>query len=600
MSLSNHYSWRALQIGYFDQQDRRHRLASQRGSYKMLGDAILDLLIPSLILLHLVLAPYTKVEESFNIQAAHDILIHGIPFGNTTSSLAANYDHVAFPGSVPRTFVGAAVLAGLAGPFRRFFTSKTSLQLLVRAILGLGNAAGLHFVKGAVDTAFGKTAGRWYILLQASQFHAIFYASRTLPNMFAFILTNLALRNLILAKAVAWKTERSSKRRRLALYLLTLAGVLFRSEVAILLAAETVYLLYQQKISLKKEIIPAGIAGLTLGLLTTVTIDSFFWQQWPLWPEWAGFYYNTILGKSSEWGTSPIHFYFLNALPRLLLNPVTYLALVPLSIANSPVSRDIFIPQIAFITLYSLLPHKEWRFIIYTVPALTAIASSSASYIWTRRTKSTLYSLGSLLLLSTTLLSFLLSLGSLYISTLNYPGGQALWLLHRLEPEYRVPYKIHLGNLATQTGITKFQQTRRTWKYDKSDNQTALLEPEFWLQFEYALAENPARVIGPWQRYATVSTFAGITFNPNEEELLPLTPVFGDWGHTIQEHYINAVTILRKFVPGQKWPGIKMKESVYILWREPPALKREDPAVAKIKEEADRVAAAAKAKAVKS
>ncbi|KAM3420195.1 Mannosyltransferase [Cercospora zeina] len=564
----------------------------------MLGDAILDLLIPSFILLHLALAPYTKVEESFNIQAAHDILIHGVPFSNATSSFAANYDHVSYPGSVPRTFVGAAVLAGLAGPFKKFFTSKESLQFLVRAILGLGNAASLHFVKGAVDTAYGKTAGRWYILLQASQFHVMFYASRTLPNMFAFMLTNLALRNLILAKAVAWKTERSSKRRRLALYLLTVAGVIFRSEVAILLAAETMYLLYQQKVSLRKEIIPAGIAGLTLGLLTTITIDSFFWQQWPLWPEWAGFYYNTILGKSSEWGTSPTHFYFSNAIPRLLLNPITYLLLIPLSVATSTVSRDIFIPQTAFIILYSLLPHKEWRFIIYTVPALTAIASSSASHIWTRRTKSTLYTFASLMLLSTTLLSFLLSLGSLYVSTLNYPGGQALWLLHRLEPEYRVPYKIHLGNLATQTGITKFQQTRRTWKYDKSDSQTALLEPDFWLQFEYALAENPARVIGPWQRYATVSSFAGITFDPDEEELLPLTPVFGDWGHAVQERYVKAVNVLRKFVPGQKWPGIKMKDSVYILWREPPVVKREDAMAAKIKEQADRAAAEAKANAV--
>lgn len=38
-----------------------------------------------------------------------------------------------------------------------------------------------------MQKAFGTSAGIWYALFQASQFHAIYYASRTLPNMFAFV-----------------------------------------------------------------------------------------------------------------------------------------------------------------------------------------------------------------------------------------------------------------------------------------------------------------------------------------------------------------------------------------------------------------------------
>lgn len=86
-----------------------------------------------MVLLHLFVAPYTKVEESFNIQALHDILIHGIPSpfdGEADDFLAYYYDHVFFPGSVPRTFVGAAFLSGLARPFAALLSSPAELQVL--------------------------------------------------------------------------------------------------------------------------------------------------------------------------------------------------------------------------------------------------------------------------------------------------------------------------------------------------------------------------------------------------------------------------------------------------------------------------------------
>lgn len=70
-----------------------------------------------LILLHLVLAPYSKVEESFNIQATHDILTYGLPLRDVAVRLRAQYDHLTFPGPVPRTFVGPLAVAGVSWPF---------------------------------------------------------------------------------------------------------------------------------------------------------------------------------------------------------------------------------------------------------------------------------------------------------------------------------------------------------------------------------------------------------------------------------------------------------------------------------------------------
>ena len=75
-------------------------------------------LLPLTILLHLYLAPYTKVEESFNIQAIHDTLIHGIPTRNAAAFFKSRYDHFTFPGPVPRTFVGAVVMSGLTRPLQ--------------------------------------------------------------------------------------------------------------------------------------------------------------------------------------------------------------------------------------------------------------------------------------------------------------------------------------------------------------------------------------------------------------------------------------------------------------------------------------------------
>jgi alpha-1,6-mannosyltransferase len=158
------------------------------------ADLFLNLLLPSVIFLHLFIAPYTKVEESFPLQATHDLLTYGVPlpFSKNASAILNSYDHTSFPGAVPRTFVGAAVLAAVCKPIIALIDLSNGSdnfadpQLVVRGVLGLFNAFALLRFGNGVDKAFGNGVSRWYKIMLVGQFHVLFYASRTLPNMFAF------------------------------------------------------------------------------------------------------------------------------------------------------------------------------------------------------------------------------------------------------------------------------------------------------------------------------------------------------------------------------------------------------------------------------
>ena len=94
------------------------------------ADLCASLAIPAAVLAHLLASPYTKVEESFNIQAVHDIAAYGPAGLLGNGGDGPRYDHVDFPGAVPRTCVGALAVAALAKPFLMVVGSPLAAQVV--------------------------------------------------------------------------------------------------------------------------------------------------------------------------------------------------------------------------------------------------------------------------------------------------------------------------------------------------------------------------------------------------------------------------------------------------------------------------------------
>jgi alpha-1,6-mannosyltransferase len=156
------------------------------------------------------------------------------------------------------------------------------------------------------------------------------------------------------------------------IWLSALNVLIFRSELCIISGIMLLISFYKGRVGLL-QVIWNGLLASAVFIGLSVAVDSFFWGR-VLWPEGEVFYFNTLLNKSVEYGTSPFLWYFLSAIPRAML---ISLFLVPFGLTNetSKTVTYLLLPAVGFVFVYSFLPHKELRFIIYVFPLLNCIAA---------------------------------------------------------------------------------------------------------------------------------------------------------------------------------------------------------------------------------
>ncbi|OQR73632.1 putative Dol-P-Man:Man(7)GlcNAc(2)-PP-Dol alpha-1 [Tropilaelaps mercedesae] len=401
--------------------------------------------------IHIVICPFTKVEESFNLQAIHDVLFH--------RSNLTNYDHLEFSGVVPRTFLGPLLIAGLSAPAvficRLIGLEKIVSLFLVRFALALSVTVAYRRFVLSVQRAFGTATGIWLVLVQASQFHLVFYMSRTLPNTFALTFVLLCF---------AFWIDQDHFRLTLCIAFVV---VVFRVELVTLLGTILFIDMFSGRLhplNMLKWGVPAGVGS----ILLSFSIDSIFWQR-PLWPEGEVLWYNVILNKSSEFGTEPWAWYWYSAIPRAM---GVSLVLFPPALYLDPRVRTLISPALVYVLLYSFLPHKELRFVIYVFPLFNLAVARTCSWLWDRRLKSVFMAMSTLLVCFHLMGNLFMTQTLLFISSYNYPGGNALQRLH--DAELYTPYaSVHICNLAAQTGVSRFGELNHRWVYDKTEGLSA-------------------------------------------------------------------------------------------------------------------------------
>ena len=113
--------------------------------------------------------------------------------------------------------------------------------------------------------------------------------------------------------------------------------------------------------------------------------------------------------------------------------------------------------------------------------------------------------------------------------------------------------------LTCMTGATRFLQDNSkypNWHYLKDEEPEKLATKEFWSNVDFALTSDPELPFAHFDIVGSVFGFSGVKIHGLDSIHDHDLPIGGR----------RVARLLSRFTPGHRWPVVRMKEMVYVLW----------------------------------
>ena len=208
----------------------------------------------------LTYCPFTSVEESFIVQASHNIYFK-----------SPSFDHLEFPGVVPRSFLAPLLLSS---------SSLFILRLFILLIVSISSS----FLSYSIKRNHSVSVQFYFDLLNLFNYHLVFWSSRPISNVISLILFNIAFANLLLKNYSYFISS------------LVFCAVAFRCEVALLLASYSLFSVFIGDLDLF-YFLNILYDSFSKSVLLIVIVDSYYWKVPLFWPELRVFVFNVLQNK---------------------------------------------------------------------------------------------------------------------------------------------------------------------------------------------------------------------------------------------------------------------------------------------------------------